>query len=232
MVAHRPSFTITVPAFNEEGAIGPTLDTILGVLQQGFDDYEILVFDDGSTDRTGRIADSYAEKYPAIQAIHNPKNMGIGYAYRKGVERASKNYYILIHGDNEISPELIREVLRSAGKADFTITHIEKDTRPLGRQWISRLFTSLINGMFGLHVRYYNGPSLIPVALLKEIPILTDGHAFMAEIIVRLSQRGYRCTSVGFETRVRAEGKSKAFRLKNVLSVLKALRDLEKIKHS
>src|SRR3989344_252737 len=198
MVAHPPSFTVTVPAFNEEGAIGPTLDCILGVLREGFDDYEILVFDDCSTDRTGRIADSYAEKYPAIQAIHNPKNMGIGYAYRRGIELASKEYYTLIHGDNEISPDLIRDLLRSAGRADFTITHIAKDTRPLSRQWISRIFTSLINGMFGLRVRYYNGPSLIPVARLKEIPILTDGHAFMAEIIVRLSKRGYRCVSVGF----------------------------------
>ncbi len=222
------SFTITVPAFNEEGAIGPTLDSILQVLQEDFGGYEILVFDDCSADRTGKIADSFAQKYPNIRAIHNVKNMGIGYAYRKGVALATKDYYILIHGDNEISPELIRATLRSAGQADFTITHIEKDTRPFSRQLISRLFTMLVNGLFGLKVRYYNGPTLIPVKLLKEIPILTDGHAFMAEIIVRLSKRGYRHTSVGFETKVRTEGKSKAFRLKNVVSVLKALCDLKK----
>ncbi len=228
MISSPVSFTITVPAFNEEGVIGPTLDTILQVLSNISEDYEILVFDDRSTDRTGSIIDEYAKKHPKIRAIHNPKNMGIGYAYRKGLELATKTHYTLIHGDNEISPELIQVILSSAGKADFIITHIEKDTRSLSRKLISKLFTMLVNSMFGLHVRYYNGPTLIPVKLLKEIQILTDGHAFMAEIIVRLSKRGYHPVSLGFETRVRAEGKSKAFRIKNVVSVLKALLNLRK----
>ena len=218
-----PSFSIVVPALNEEGALAATLEQILQVTQKDFPNFEILIFDDASTDNTGRIADQYASRYPNIRAFHNPKTSGIGYSYKKGIEAATKEYYILIHGDNEISGALMKDMLGSAKKADFSISYIQDDSRPQARQTVSKCFTKLTNLFFGLQVRYYNGPTLIPLRLLKEISISTNGHAFMAEIIVRLVKRGYRYLEIGFQTRVREEGKSKAFRLKNIVSVLRGI---------
>jgi len=218
------SFSFVVPALNEGLALAATLDEIIKVMDQGGYDYEILVFDDASSDNTGQIADEYANKYRHIRAFHNPNTpQGIGYSYKKGIELASKEYYSLIHGDNEINAALIKRLLETAGKADFSITYIEDDLRSSSRKRTSHVFTGLMNFLFGLNVPYYNGPSLIPLKLLREIPILTNGHAFMAEIIVRLIKKGYVYEAIGFQTQIRCQGKSKAFRPKNIISVLRAL---------
>ena len=209
----NPSFTITVPALNEEAGLVATLDQIRQVMAQGFPDYEILVFDDGSTDNTGRMADEYAKKYPNIRVIHNRSTRGIGYSYKEGIKLATKKYYTLIHGDNEIMAALMKEMFESVEKGNFVITVIRQDSRSDARQKVSKTFTRLVNGMFGLNVSYFNGPSLIPLKLLKEIKILTNGHAFMAETIVRLIKRGYKYHAIAFDAIVRAHGKTKAFRI-------------------
>ena len=219
----KKSITVTVPALNEEAGLLATLDQIRQVMDRDFPDYEILVFDDGSTDNTGRMADEYAKKHPHIKVIHNPGTRGIGYSYKEGIKLATKNYYTLIHGDNEIMAPLMRQMFTSVDKADFVITVIRQDSRSGTRQKISKTFTNLVNGLFGLKVSYFNGPSLIPLKLLKQIRILTNGHAFMAEAIVRLVKKGYKYHAIEFDTVVRAHGKTKAFRIKNVISVSMAL---------
>ena len=219
-----PSFTFIVPALNENRALALTLDEIISVMKEAdLSDFEILAVNDGSSDETGAIADAYAKADPRIRALHNPSPRGIGQAYKAGIPLATKEHYMLVHGDNEIPGSSIKKILRSAGSADFIITYLKKDTRPVGRRFFSRAFTFLENSLFGLKVRYYNGPNLIPVRLLREIPILTNGHAFMAETIIRLTHRGYSYAEVEFESRLRVRGRSKAFRIKNILSVLRAL---------
>lgn len=218
------SISFIVPALNENEALANTLDEIMEIMKsEGVTDYEILAVNDGSNDGTGAIAEDYARQYSQIRALHNPSPRGIGQAYKKGITLATKKQYMLVHGDNEIPAESIRKILSAAGKTDFVITYLKKDTRPTGRLLFSRSFTRLVNSLFGLRVRYYNGPNIIPVRLLKEIPILTNGHAFMAEVIVRLTQRGYTYTEVAFTSRMRVRGRSKAFRIKNIISVLLAI---------
>jgi dolichol-phosphate mannosyltransferase len=221
------SLTFVVPALNEENGLSETLDELTQLLnKRAVTDFEILVFDDGSTDGTGRIADLYSRRVPQIRVFHNKSPQGIGCAYKQGIKLAKKDLLMLVHGDNEISPTLIHDLLNSSGQADFSISYIFRDRRSFSRALPSKLFTFLVNLISGLNVRYFNGPSLIPVKLLREILLETDGHAFMAETIVRLTQRGYTFTEVGFEMRIRSKGKSKAFSLKNVRSVIKALSQL------
>ncbi len=218
------SVTFIVPALNENEALANTLDEIMRIMKdEGAADFEILAVNDGSTDDTGAIANSYAKRYPNIRALHNPSPRGIGQAYKRGIPLATKNQYMLVHGDNEILADSIRKILKAAGSADFVITYLQNDTRPSGRLFFSRYFTRLVNFLFSLKVRYYNGPNLIPLKLLKEITILTNGHAFMAEVIVRLAKRGYAYAEVEFESRLRVRGRSKAFRIKNIISVLRAI---------
>lgn len=218
------SITIVIPALNEEAAIGATIDTVLKVLMEArITRFEILVFDDGGTDQTGAIAESYAKKNPAIRVFHNAHPQGMGNSYRKGLEVASCEYYSLIHGDNEIPEAAIRDLFTTDIKTDFLITYIIDDHRAKSRKVLSRYFTGIINTLFGLKVTYYNGPTLIPVRLLKQTQLATNGHAFMAETIVRLIKRGRTFTEIGFRPRVRKDGRTKAFRIKNVISVLKAI---------
>lgn len=92
-----PKLSITVPAYNRENYIGPCLESLLN---QSFTDFEIIVVNDGSTDKTVEIIESYKDS--RIKLYHNEQNRGIVYTRNRGFE-LSKGEYIAILDSDDIS---------------------------------------------------------------------------------------------------------------------------------
>jgi hypothetical protein len=88
MIAQLPKVTVFIPAYNREKYIG---DAIESVLSQTYTDFEILLIDDGSTDRTVEIMRSYTD--PRLRIIRNEKNLGIPETRNKGLENARGRAY-------------------------------------------------------------------------------------------------------------------------------------------
>lgn len=219
--------SIIIPALNEEGNLSAAVGTVLGAIGDRFTDYELLIFDDGSTDRTGAIADELAAGNPHIRVIHNPRNMGFGYNYNRGVELARMEYVTMFPGDNEIPGEAIRTILNAVGSADIVVPYISTPSvRSGSRQVISAAFVALVNGLFGLKLRYFNGPCVHRRALLQSVPMRTPGFAYMAAILVRLIRSGCSYIEVPMPLQARQHGRSKAFKPKNIVSVLSTLGEL------
>lgn len=221
------TLSVIIPALNEEGNLSAAVGTVLGAIGDRFADYELLVFDDGSTDRTGAIADELAAGNPHIRVIHNPRNMGFGYNYSRGVEVARMEYVTMVPGDNEIPGEAIRTILNAVGQADIVVPYISTPSVRSGRRrLISATFVALVNFLFGLRLRYFNGPCVHRRGLLQVVPMRTHGFAYMAAILVRLIRSGHTYVEVPMPLQARQHGRSKAFRPKNILSVLRTLGDL------
>jgi len=222
----KPSISIIVPCLNEEENLEGTVECIKEAIASSgaFSDYEILIFNDCSTDGTGRLADEIKERERGVKVIHNPQNMGFGYNYSEGVRLATKDYILMVPGDNEIPTEAIKKVMRLAGTADAIIPYTANmHVRPLARRVISRVFVLGMNTLFGLDLMYYNGTCLIKSQLLKKVPLKTWGFAYMAAILVRLLRSGASFVEVGVDIHQRSKGKSKAFRVKNIISVFSAI---------
>lgn len=223
----KRTLSVIVPALNEEENIRSTVDTICAAIYHRFSDYEILVFDDASTDSTGVIADELSRQSEKVKVIHNNKTMGFGYNYRKGVELAKNDYIVMFPGDNEISGDSMSRMFALIGKADIIIPYtVNTNVRPLSRRIISRSFTTLINVLFNLRVRYYNGPVIHRKEMIRSIPMTTDGYAYQAEILTRLIRSGCSYVEVGMRLQEREHGTTKAFALKNIVSVLKTVINL------
>ena len=79
------NLSIIVPAYNVEKYVVNTLDSCLN---QNFDDYEIIIVDDGSTDSTPDILDVYAEKYPNTVRVFHLENGGVSSARNYGIKKA------------------------------------------------------------------------------------------------------------------------------------------------
>ena len=235
---NKPSISIIVPCLNEEGNINGTIESIKQALATAdrdggntpnggntpFGDFEILIFNDGSTDNTGKTAEEICRREKNVRVIHNPKNMGFGYNYTEGVRLASKDYTIMVPGDNEIPAEAITKIFSRVGTADIVIPYTANTTvRTPFRRVVSRAFVALINALFGLNLIYYNGTCVIKSSLLKKVPLKTYGFAYMAAILVRLIRSGASYVEVGVDIKPRATGASKAFALKNIVSVAKAI---------
>jgi len=217
----KPSISMIVPALDEENDLGPTIQMLLKAIGQKFSDYEILIFNDGSQDKTGLVADQLAAKNNHIRVIHNPGNMGLGYNYRKGVELASKEYIGWVPGKNSIPEATLNDMFNAIGQADIVAVYILTETRSKFRQAVSQIFTGMMNLLFGLNLKYFNGPNILKSDLVKNVKMSTNSFAFMAEIMVRLVKSGHSYVEVGLHNRNRMNGSSKAFVFRNFVRVVK-----------
>ena len=220
----KPSISIVIPALNEEGNLESTVSDILKSLDNRFQSYELLIFNDGSSDQTGPIANRLAATDPHIKAIHNPQNKGLGYNIRKGFEIASKEYVMWYPGDNGMQQKSLEEMFRHVGEADIIIPIIANpEFRSSLRRAISQAYVTLMNLLFGLSLRYYNGVCIYRSELVKRFKTSTQGFSFLAELLIRLVKSGYNYIEVPTYHRVRTHGKSKAFTLRNVTDILKTI---------
>lgn len=217
-----------VPALNEQADLEHTVKIITTAIagNEDISDYEILIFDDGSQDQTGVIAERLARENKCIRAIHNPGTLGLGYSYREGVKLAKMDYVGWAPGKNSIPEETVIRMLAAIGQADIVLVYILSETRGYFRQIVSKFFTLIMNMLFGLRIRYFNGPCIHRRDLLTKTRMTTNGFAFMAEINIRLLKAGFSYVEVGLHNRDRTQGNSSAFVFRNFLRVVNLMMKL------
>jgi glycosyltransferase involved in cell wall biosynthesis len=216
------SISVIVPAFNEEADLEATVNEVVAAVEGDFDEYEILVFDDCSTDGTGAAADRTASRNQHVRVFHNERNRGLGWNYRTGIRVAEKTYVALFNGKHDKTADQIKAMLAQRGKADLIIPyHTNENERSVFRQVVSRAFTSLLNTIFGFSLRYYNGSVLHRRSLLNSIVLHTDSYAFQAEAVIKLLRRGHSYVEVPMRSVYREGVETKAFQARNVWGVAK-----------
>ena len=220
----KKSVSLIISAYNEEKNIQAAIESADDLMRNTTDDYELLVFNDGSQDQTGVIADRLAKTNRHIRVVHNPGNRGISYIARKGIEIASKDYVTWFPGDNGIDKESMKPVIKAIGSADIIVSYIaNRQCRALGRRILSWTFTTSMNLIFGLRLKYYNGPTVYPTRLLKPLKMTSQGFEFFAELLIRfLKSGGYSYVEIPFFIPpTDPQGRSKAVSWKNVKSIWK-----------
>jgi len=218
------SVTVVIPAYREENNIEAAIDNVLRVVQSITTDYEIIVIDDGSPDKTGDFARLKAESDPNIRVAVNANNEGFGYSFARGVKMATKEFVTVFPGDNDMSAESLKDLIEARGSADLIVSYMKKTTkRSFFRRLVSKTFVVMMNMLFGLKLKYYNGALIARTALLKTIPIKSTGLAALAECIVRLLKQGVTWRAVYFEHVGRRHGQSKAFNKKSICAIFKTI---------
>lgn len=95
------SLSIVLPAYNEEKNIKTTLDQIFFVLPGITDDFEVIVVDDGSRDKTPAVLSDLKNKYRQLEVIGHRKNRGYGNALISGFNKTSKDFIFFIDLDGQ-----------------------------------------------------------------------------------------------------------------------------------
>jgi glycosyltransferase involved in cell wall biosynthesis len=221
--------TFFVPCLNEESNVYGTLTNILNAVSATAVSYEILVVDDGSTDRTCDEVRRFQEDHPdaVIRLKKNAKNLGIGRNFAEGAYDSRGRHYMLVNGDNVEHYDTLVALLSHLGEADILVPHFGgKDQRPRFRQRISRTYTRIVNCIGGHTISYYNGP--VVHWRRNVIRWHSDSHGFgyQAMLITRLLDEGASWLELEVRGQEREHGKSKAFRWKNFLSVAHSLSEM------
>lgn len=220
----RPSVAFIVPALDEEENVKASVEACLKSAERAGLPCGVYVFDDGSTDRTGAILDEMAAADQRVHVIHNPRTMGLGYNWWTGIDLASEDYALFVPGDNEIPEDAIVVLLGQAGKADLIIPSLSgQEQRPFMRRVVSRAYVLFLNIVFGLKIKYYNGPCMLRRKLVQQVRVRTNGFAYMSAILVTLLKRGHSHVELILPLKYRQHGRSKAVNVKNIFSVLNTL---------
>lgn len=217
--------TFVVPALNEEPNIERSLEAMVAAGAKWFEDYEILVYDDGSTDRTGAIAEEVARRHDRIAVFHNPAPKCLGGVMREGARRARMEYLVWGSSTGSHTLELWDRIFSRKGQADLIIIYpTNSHERPWIRRVVSRTFQSLLNLLFGLRLRYYNNSVLYRAELFRSAAHGTDSYAFQAEVIIKLIKRGCSYIEVPIVDDFSQENRrTNAFKPRNVAGVARFL---------
>ena len=231
MSAPARSLSVVIPAYNESGNILGTLTNVTTALAPLRFDVEILVVDDGSKDGTGQLVRSNADRFPDVRLLVNERNMGFGSAYRRGVDAATRDHIVMVHGDNAWSADTLRELFGHTGEADIIIGYTRDmwRSRPWTRTAISKAFTLLVNLITGRRLKYYNGLQIHNAPVLKNLRIQSTGYGFQAEVLVKALRLTRTFVEVPLDLMEREKGESKAFRLKNVADTVRTLKLLRSV---
>lgn len=215
------SISLIMPAYNEENTLEFSVVSACKKLHQYNFDYEIFIFNDGSTDRTGEIADHLAFRDHRIVVFHSSYNMNLGYNFARGIEMATKEYAGLLPCHGQTDPVSFDAILPALAGVDVVVTYIfNPKVRPLTRHFVSRVNVIIINVILGLQLKYYH-LNFYRTEILKKIPISTNSYAMMVELLVYAVKSGASYVQIPILLRKREFGKSKALRPKNIFNILK-----------
>jgi len=179
------------PALNEEKNVAPIVEEALSVLPRFADDLEITVVDDGSTDRTGAIADELAVKDPRVRVIHHGTRRGYGGAVRSGLVAATKPWVFFTDGDRQFALEDLGRLVEAADGADAVVGYRIKRADPARRLFVAWVYNRLIRLLFGGGWRDVDCAfKLFRRSLLQRIELKSEGSFIDAELLLRARQAG------------------------------------------
>ena len=112
-----PFLSVIVPIYNAEKYLKECLDS---VMNQTFKDFEVILVNDGSTDRSPQICDSYAKQYDNVHIV-NKENGGLVSARKAGLAKASGEYIGWVDSDDSIVPDMFEKMCGEANKTDADI---------------------------------------------------------------------------------------------------------------
>jgi len=212
---------IVMASYNEEENLEAAVNTAIEQAEKTGFDFNVLIVDDCSTDKTQTIGKSLAEKNDKVSYVRHEPNKGFGASLTTGLEHAKSGYICVLPGDNEISPASVYDILSSTGKADMILPFtVNTELRTPARRFLSRLYTLICNTIYATNVQYFNGPALHRVDLLKNLTLNTNNFAFQTEVIIELLERGYSFIDIPMYLQPKRHYRSSALKLKNVFGTI------------
>ncbi len=206
------SLSIVFPMYNEEDYIRRAVGAALAVLPEITEDYEIVVVDDGSTDRTGAIADELARENPRIKAVHNPRNLKLGGTLRAGYAVATKE--LVLYTDADL-PFDLQELPRAVRLLEFQQADVlsayrfDRTLEGPKRTIYTFFYTLLIRSLFDLPVKDVNFSfKLFRRELLARFPLVSQGSFIDAEFLIRARKSGAEIIQIGVDYFPRTRGVS------------------------
>ena len=218
------SISIIFPAYNEEKNITNAVVQAVNYVDSLFQDWEIIIVNDGSQDRTGEIIDRLALENPRVIAVHHQVNHGYGTALRSGIQRARKE--LIFFSDSDLQFHLTELLLLVAWieQYDIVIGYRAKRRDPFYRKLNALGWNILVRLLLGLKVKDIDCAfKIFRSDLFKVIKIDAVGAMVNTDILVQATQMGFKIKEVPVTHFSRIHGKQTGADIRVILKAFKEL---------
>ena len=222
----KPCATMSVvfPAFNEEGNIRCTVETIVKVLPKVAMSWEIIVVDDGSSDATVLICDDLKARYPEVEVIRHGQNRGYGAALKSGIMSAKYDLIFFSDSDGQFDLRDLQQLICWSKDYDIVAGYRAKRHDPLHRRINALGWNVLVRLVLGIKIRDIDCAfKLFRRAVFDQVQIRCVGAMVNTEILAQAIQLGMRIHQVKVNHFPRRQGKQSGT---NVHVIIKAFREL------
>jgi dolichol-phosphate mannosyltransferase len=209
-----PSISLILPVFNEKGLIEEAVRNCNDVLSQTFEDFEIILVDDGSTDGTGEIMEGLAANNKQIHVLHNNVNLSVGISILRAFAISTKEYMVHNAADLPLNPKDIAQIVKTFGE-DCDIIVLERKIykgATLLRRVASKINRLLLHTVFPIVSRGVSDMNFTQIyrrEIFKDIlPLARSPEFTTPEMILRALYKGLRVKSVLVDYWPRRVGKS------------------------
>jgi glycosyltransferase involved in cell wall biosynthesis len=213
-----------MPAHNEEEAIANTVHEVLDTLTAWNIDFELIVVNDGSKDRTGLILDTIAAAHPRLRVIHHLVNQGYGAALVSGFEAVTKDLAFFMDSDGQFDIHDLERFFPLISEYDAILGYRvnRQDT------WMRKLnawgWKILVGMVFGVYVRDVDCAfKLYRADFFREHKLETRGAMINTEILYKFTRAGYTFTQVGVRHLPRRGGRATGAKLSVILRAFREM---------
>jgi glycosyltransferase involved in cell wall biosynthesis len=226
-VSNGPSISLFFPAWNEEAYVERAVLRAVTVLEKLTSDFEIIVVNDASTDRTQEVSEALATRVRQLRVIRHPVNLKLGGAIKTGLTASTKD--IVVYSDIDLPFDL-----NELERALHLMTYLEADmlcafrfdrtSEGPKRIAYSFVYNLLIRGLFDIHVKDVNFSfKVMHRRVLESLELKSQGSFIDAELVVKAIRQGFRVFQMGVDYFPRTRGISTLASPSVIMKIIKEL---------
>ena len=219
-----PGISVFLPSHNEEGNVERVVRSYLAECPRVTDNFEVIVVDDGSRDRTGEIAERLAAEDSHVKVVRHPVNRGYGGAVISGIRAATQPYVLLCDGDGQFDPADLERLTPFVPEFDVVAGRRAHRADPLMRRVNGKAWTLLVDTLLGITISDIDcGFKLFKREKLDGMELRAHGAMISTELMARLAGRGAKVKEVDVRHLPRLTGEQSGANLKVVARAFKEL---------
>jgi glycosyltransferase involved in cell wall biosynthesis len=223
------TLSVFFPAYNDAPSIAKLVETTFQILRAHVADFEVIVVNDGSRDKTADVLADLQKRYgEAFRVVTHAENRGYGAALRSGFAAARKDFIFYTDGDGQYDPAELPKLLEQMAPDVGLVNGYKLERRdPWRRIVIGNVYNRFARSVFRIRLRDIDCDfRLIRRKLLDEIRLSSTSGTICVELVRKLELSSWRIVEVGVHHYPRLHGRSQFFRLRSLAITLVQLSQL------
>jgi len=218
----KRELSLSIPFYNEEDCAKKTVEELISVFNSNKVDYELILINNGSTDKTHSILLDLARKNSRIKLIEFKKNQGYGRVIIESFKKSNAKYVSFTCGDGEVSAKDTYKIYQNILKENPDICKAVRISRKDGflRRLYSKTFNIIVGLLFNLKMRDVNGyPLIMKMGTYKKINPKVNSWIFNIDLLYRAKKHSLKIKEISVFHRKRLGGKGILLKFYDILKM-------------